>query len=196
MPKGVSRELLRLLARQRRRSKRRLKVVPVLFALGYVVAELADRPAAGAYVWIYMAIVLVGVPLAYVVVHRVYQGYEGSLRTSWSAWMSAAEGSDSIAEAHDRVVGGEGPWDLVPVLGGTLVLANLAAVSLLWFEAGTAGAVAFAVVVADAVAVAAWTAWHVESLRWARRFDQAVQELYRQGEVGIYGGTRGASPPS
>lgn len=187
MPRGISREFLDLLARQRRVSKRRLKVVPVLVILGYVVAELADVAPAGPHVRAYVVGLAVAATGLFLASRRIYEGYEDSLRAAWDRWMAAAAGSDDIPEAYDRVTGEPGLWDWVPMGAALVVFANVASLLLLWFAAPNAGAFAMGTVLVDAAAVGGLGAWHLQSLRWSRRFDQAVHELYRDGEVGVFG---------
>lgn len=190
MAKGVSRDFIDLLARQRDLSKRRLKQVPVLVVLGYVVAELADLPALGVHVWTYLAVLAVAGPLCYLGARHLYAGYGEELKADWSAWMAAAPGADSVVEARDRALGEPGLLASIPTAAGLLVFANVASLLLLWFEAKPAPYVSFATVVLDAAAIAALAAWHLKSLFWSQAVDQAVHELWRDGEIGIYGQVR------
>lgn len=189
MPRGVRREFIDLLARQREHARDRLKLVPIPLILGYVVAELADVPPAGPYVWAYLGLVAVGTPLLFLAASRVMDEVEASIRRDWDAWMAAAPTSGTIPDAAERVTGEVGLLEAAPTAVGLLVLANVAALGMLWFATAAAPLVALAVVVADALAVAAYAAWHLRLLRWAKRFDQAVQEMWRDGEIGVYGGT-------
>lgn len=190
MAQGVSRDFLDLLARQRELSKRRLKLVPVLVALGYVVAELADPPAIGFHVGLYFGLLIAGTPALYLAARHVYRTYEEGLKQDWQRWMAAATGAETVVEAHDRVLDEPGLLPSIPTAAGLLVFANIASLLLLWFEARPAPYVSFATVALDALAIAALFAWHLKSLLWSRAMDQAVHELWRSGEVGVYGQVR------
>lgn len=189
MPSGVRREFIDLLARQRQHARGRLKLLPLPLILGYVVAELADRAAAGPYVWTFLAVAAIGTPVLFLAGSKVTDLIEASIQRDWDGWMAASDRAETIPDAAERVTGETWLLSSAPTVGGLLVLANVAALAMLWFQTAAAPVVSLAVVVCDAVAVAAYAAWHARLLRWATRFDQAVQEMWRDGEIGVYGGT-------
>ncbi len=188
MARGVNEQFLRILDMERRRAWRGLALGVGAATVLLFIAELADTPRFGdvvvtyALAWVLGA--LGGVLIGYIRDRR----HSEALRNNWTAWMRSATGSVSLREIRAKV-GKRTPlpaglWGILVVAVGAL---NGVLFAFLWFNHPQATMLAAWTCVVNGIIVGAWfgaTAWR---LGWSTRFARALDDLLKEGVVGIWG---------
>jgi hypothetical protein len=187
MPRGVTDQFLRILDNERKHAVRTVLAMAALAVFAYFMAELTDEPLLGPVVWLSLAALAVGVGLGLVWAWRTTTRYGESLREQWNAWMRMSLSATRVHEVA-RSVANQGKR---PPLEGpawaTLLLANVALFVALWVEAPWALAFGVAVTTANGLTLGALAGASLWNLRWARRFSTALDELVREGNLGLWG---------
>lgn len=186
MARGVSKRFIRILEDEQRGARGRIAVLGILGVLLFAPAFLLAPPV-GAMV--HAAALILGFLVGLLWAWRTYsRTYQDGLVALWSQWMHAANGSQSLAECHRKVMGRSGR-NLTWLYAILLALFWVGEVGLMVLAlAGTAVPFAWGPVIAiNAFVIGAVVAHSMRGARWSRQLQSAAQEMIDEGQIGVWG---------
>lgn len=186
MARGVAREFLGLLQGDARHARSRTVLVAVFGLLLFAPATLLWMPwGAGAH----LAAMLVGLALGWWSGLRAVDGYESSLRGTWNRWMTLAPACETVAELH-RKARGRSTHNRSMLSAALLTLLWGAELILLVVAlAGGERAPAFSipVIALNGLLVGGLMGHHMRLRTWTDTFRRDLDEMVRDGELGVWG---------
>jgi hypothetical protein len=188
MPRGITDQFLLILRTEERRALRAFGLGIVAFLAAYQMARLGNDPRWGSVEAAFLLSSVVSVAIFALVGRHAARKRTFALAENWHAWMRFSVGSGSLHEVERKVSQRDPtPSWATGFAVAVFLLANGATFALLWFDLPYAGAVAYAMAIANALAVG-WILG-TEALRfwWARSATQAAQELVGNGTLAVWG---------
>ncbi len=185
MAKGVANNFLHLLEGDLRASRRRILVL-TLVVLGLAgPAWLLAGPMGLA---VHGGVCLLALCVGLVAGRRRYVStYQASLKVSWNRWMRYATSCESIPEVYRKVTN-RSHRNLPYIYAAVLTILWVAETGLLLLALDSAGgALALPIVAANAVVVGLLLGFHLRGRYWYRSFSASLQEMVKDGEVGVWG---------
>ncbi len=185
MARGVAREFLGLLQGDSRHARSRAVLLTVFAALLLAPAILLWMPWG---IGVHVAAVLLGIGLGWWSGLRAVDGYESSLRGMWNHWMKLAPACETVPELHRKVRGRSSH-------NRSMALAAL--LTLLWGLEVILVVVAFGgerdpmfsipIISVNGLLVGALLGHHLQVRTWTRTFHRSLDEMVRDGELGVWG---------
>lgn len=187
MPRGVTDQFLKILKNERKGNVRAAVTAAVLSVFAYFMAELTDEPLLGHVVLVaVLALAAGGVAGALYGRHQTRK-YNDSLRDSWNAWMRMSLSCTSVDEVASHVAAKRRLPQLAGVGWGAMLLLNGLLFAFLWVEVAWATTFGLAVTTVNGLALGALAGHALWSFRWAAQFNQALDEMISEGQVGLWG---------
>lgn len=189
MAKGVSDQFLRILENERRLATRHLAWAAGLALVLLFVANLADEPLFGTESFLYAVALFLGIGGGIALGWRHSKKLGDSLKGGWNQWMRMSTSCTRVDEVWRKASGkpaGSNPAATGLLAAGLLVL-NALLFALLWVESSAAKPLGLLTVLVDGGFVGGWIGNAAWRFGWVRSFTRALEDLLRDGTVGIWG---------
>lgn len=188
MARGVSENFLRIARREQRLGRRAAVAAALLAPAAAFLADLADDPAYGPVWGLFVVALIGGLGLGAWLAQRRLAHYEDGLRLQWNHWMRQASGASRMAEVERKVQERDGlPPFAAQAAALALVVANVLLFALLWTAHPAAQPLAWVTLAADGLVLGALVTGSALTVRWARDFVRAAEDLVAKGEVAMWG---------
>lgn len=189
MAKGVSDQFLRILENERRLAVRHLAWGAGLALLLLFVANLADEPLFGTESFLYAVALFLGIGGGVALGWRHSRKMGESIKGAWNHWMRMSTSCTRVDEVYRKASGkpaGSNPA-ATGLLAAALFVLNALLFALLWVEAPLAKGMGLLTVLVDGGFVGGWIGASAWRFGWVRSFTKALEELLRDGSVGVWG---------
>ncbi len=185
VPRGVGKDFLQLLDGEQSVDRMRL-IVMAIVGLVLLAPAFFLWPPMGLVV--HLAAWLVGMGLGWLIAARTSRGYEASLRGRWNTWMKLAPACDSVPELARKVRGRRATFQVAWIAAG-LTLLWVLEIGLLVLAFMDLGSPAFSapVIIANGLLVGVVAGHSMQLLTWTRAFHRSLDEMMRDGEIGVWG---------
>ncbi len=187
MPRGVGKDFLQLLEGEQSIDRSRAIVMMVLGLILVVPAWFLWEPIGPV---VHLLAMVIGIGIGWPVAMTISRRYEDSLRGRWNTWMKLAPACESVPELARKVRGRRGGFRVAWLAAG-LTFLWAAEIGLLVLAFVDLGAPAFSapVIIANALLVGIMIGMNLHLLTWTRSFHRSLDEMMRDGEIGVWGAT-------
>lgn len=187
MPRGVGKDFLQLLEGEQSIDRTRAIVMSAVGIVLLIPAWFLWMPLGPV---VHLAALLIGIAIGWPVAMTISRRYEDSLRGRWNTWMKLAPACESVPELARKVRGQRAGFRVAWLAAGLTILwaMEIALLVLAFMELG-APAFSAPVIIANALLVGIVTGINLHLLSWTRAFHRSLNEMMRDGEIGVWGAT-------